>query len=127
MNPASDLLPRGKHDIERATALAALGYPSVEPVLAKMLEWTQDPNWPVARVLSPFLATIGEPLAPYIRTVFASDDDIWKSSVLATVISKSPMLAQALQSDLMRFAQNPTVGERAEGVDVQSKELLRGA
>ena len=127
MTSVVDLLPRDKRDTQRAMALVALGYPVVEPVLPKMLEWIQDRNWPVARVFEPFLATIGAPLAPHIRVVLSGNDDSWKYSVLDSVILKSPYLVHALQTDLVRLSQQPTLGERTELVDVRAEELLRGA
>ncbi len=39
-----ELLPRDKHDVAAVERLAALGYPTVEPVLPELLEWIQDIN-----------------------------------------------------------------------------------
>ncbi|MER8435665.1 DUF5071 domain-containing protein [Mesorhizobium sp. M1312] len=60
-NDLLKLLPENKHDTAKAAALVALGFPQVEP---QIMEWLQDMNWPVARVLAPLV-----PLAPHIRTI----------------------------------------------------------
>ena len=77
------LIPKSKHDHEAADSAAA-GYPVAAPILPNLLETVQDMNWPVAQTLAPFLATIGEPLAPHIRKIFETDDKIWKAWVIPT-------------------------------------------
>ena len=118
------LLPLGKHDTEKAKAIIAMGYPQVEPVLYELLACMQDMNWPIAQVVQPFLAKIGAPLAPHIRQVLATDDEVWKSWVLQWVVSGSSELTSSLTPELRKLAVSPTAGERQEGLDVIAKELL---
>jgi hypothetical protein len=120
------LLPQHKRDVEKARATVARGYPAVAPVLPELLVWLQDGNWPVAHVVAPFLATIGAPLAPEIRRVLQSHDDIWKYWALSNVVAESPYLAHALRGDLARLAFEPTSNEAAEEVDRVAREILRG-
>jgi len=120
------LVPVDKFDIVRAEQLVALGYPAVAEVLPSLLEWVQDLNWPVARILQPFLATIGEPLAPYIRDVLKTTDETWKWSVLQGVVSQSHELVESLRSDLRRLAESPTSSEVQEELQALSQELLAG-
>lgn len=81
------LVPRSKFDIETAERAAATGWPTVEPVLPQLLEWLQDYNWPVARVLAPFVASIGEPLVPHLRPILDDEgqDAIWKYWIITAV------------------------------------------
>ncbi len=118
------LLPKTKLDTEKASALVAIGFPAVEPVIPDILEWLQDPNWPVARVLQPFLAAIGRPLAPHVRSVLGGADDCWKYSLLTTVVLPSKNLARALRPDLERLVSQPSTGEAREGVDQAAREAL---
>jgi hypothetical protein len=125
MNPLhgiAHLLPIDKHDVEKAEAIVALGYPAVDELLPALIVWLQDINWPVARILTPFLAGIGDPLAPHLRTVFESDDHVWKYWVLEQLVDPSPGLAAVVQPSLLRMALNPSAGEIDEGVD----EIARG-
>jgi hypothetical protein len=125
MNSSPSLLaPADKHDVIKVEVLAAAGYPAVEPVLPALLEWVQDVNWPVAIALVPFLATIGAPLAPHCRRIFATDDDIWKYNVIEQIVAPSPELRSILKSELEKFALHPTPGEKREGVDVAAHEAL---
>ena len=92
------ILPTNKRDTERAEAIVALGFPTVEPILSTLLEWMQDINWPVAQVLAPFLANIGGPLAPHVRPILQTDDDIWKYWILDCIIKRclGPILSVCL-------------------------------
>jgi Domain of unknown function (DUF5071) len=119
-----DLIPRDKFDNPRVHALVALGYPAIEPIMMDVLAWLGDMNWPVATELAPYLANIGAPLAPYIRRVFATNDDVWKYWLLKAVVAKSPDLALALQSDLERLAHRPTAGEKWDECDLEASEVL---
>jgi hypothetical protein len=97
------LLPENKHDTAKAAALVALGFPQVEPVLPQILEWLQDMNWPVARVLEPLVADIGLTLAPHIRTILETGDDIWKYHSLQA-IRQSSELIEVLRPELERLS-----------------------
>jgi hypothetical protein len=119
------LLPQHKFDLERANEIVARGYPAVAPVIPELIAWLRDYNWPVARIIAPFLVTIGAPLQPDIRRVLQSEDDIWKYWVLSCVVAESPALAEALRDDLERLAATPTTGEAAEGVDAVARGIAR--
>lgn len=118
------LLPSDKLETDKAEAIIAQGFPAVEPVLPALLEWMQDINWPVAQTLLPFLASIGEPLAPHVRQVLETKDEIWKYWVIRCLVRESIELARALKPELQRLALEPTPGEREEELDVVAKEIL---
>jgi len=120
------LLPLDKYDIGKIERLREIGYPEIEPLLPTLLEWLKDGNWPIARILPPFLADIGSPLAPHIRTVLSTSDGLWKYWVLSTVVAVSTQLRDSLRPDLERIAHNPSQDERAEEVDLCAQELLAG-
>ncbi|MGB4946055.1 MAG: DUF5071 domain-containing protein [Candidatus Competibacter denitrificans] len=127
--PSVDLttiVPLTKFDIENAYRLVSLGFPGTASVLPAILEWTQDLNWPVARVFAPFLATIGPPISEQIRAVLCGDDESWKYSLLAGVVAESPTLAQSLHAELARFSTAPTATERGEGIDQVAMQILEG-
>lgn len=99
------------------------GYPAVDPVLYELLEWIQDLNWPVAGELFPFLSTIGEPLAPHIRRVFASDDYIWQYWICG-LFRESQALRSIFREDIRRIAETPTAEERANELNELCAELM---
>lgn len=114
------MTPADKFDTSTAEAIVASG-DATDPDL---LEWIQDLNWPVARVLAPFLANAGGIVAPSIRRILESNDETWKSSVVSGVVAKSTELIALLQPELKRIAITPTSGERSEGLDQIVVELL---
>lgn len=117
-------LPRDKYDTASAETLVSLGWERIVPVIPNILEWLQDINWPVAVVFRPFLIAVGAPLAPFIKAVLATDDNVWKYGILASVVSQAPELAAELRLDLERLCSNPSDGERLEGVSELAQEIL---
>jgi hypothetical protein len=115
-----EMTPLDKYDVKTAQAIASSGS---QPDAA-LLEWVQDLNWPVARVLAPFLASSGAAIAPGIREVLCSDDETWKYSLLTGVIAGSTALKVILRSELVRLRDAPTKGEKAEGLPALAIELL---
>lgn len=118
------LLPCDKHDTDAAEALVALGWEKLERVMPQILEWMQDINWPVAAIFRPFLVAQGARLAPCLKPIFASDDDIWKYNILSGIVLQSPELASAISAELERLVRSPTTGERQEYVTEQAEEIL---
>lgn len=125
MSDTQLFIPQHKSDIERARAAVAVGYPAVAPILSQLLEWLQDYNWPVARILAPFLASIGSPLIPHIQRILDTDDEIWKYWTISTIIQSSPELAGVFRDELERLAWSPTSREAAEGLDEVAQEVLK--
>jgi len=120
-----DLVPADKADLGRARAAVEAGYPAVAPVLGQLVEWLQDYNWPVARVLVPFLQSIGAPLVPHIWRVLRSDDDVWKYWVISLLIpSLSENAAATFRQELARLSRQPRPTERDEMLDEKATAVL---
>jgi hypothetical protein len=118
------LMPKKKTDLESARAIVDLGFPMVEPILDEMLVWLQDINRPVNRVFQPFLATLGEPLVPYIQAILDTNDDIWKHWIIQEIIGKSTTLSKSFRPQLLRMANEPTPNERKEEVHLIAEAVL---
>ena len=118
-------LPKSKSDIEAAEELVRIGYPKVEPVLYELLEWCQDINWPVARIISPFLSSIGEPVLKEINRVLETDDDVWKYWCISEIVANmESRIVMKYIPELKKLALFPSDGERKEKVDLEAKEIL---
>lgn len=118
------LIPQNKFDVDRARAAVDAGYPVVEPILPKLLEWLQDINWPVAQILYPFLASIGTPLIPHIQHVLDTNDEIWKYWIITFIVSESPEVAAYFRDILVRLASSPTERETEEGLNEAAQAVL---
>ena len=120
-----ELLPRHKCDSERVRAVVALGYPRVAPVLPDLLVWLQDANWPISGSVARFLASIGEPVFPFVREVFAGSDGIWKYWCIDLFVRALPRAgAEAFRPDLQRLAFHPTAEDHTQEVDERAQEAL---
>jgi hypothetical protein len=124
MNNLSTLIPKHKSDLEAAKATIEVGYPEIAPILPELLSWLRDCNWPVAHVLGPFLATIGEPLVPHVARVLETDDQVWKYWMMSVIMKESPAVAESFRGYLVRLAQSPTPAEAREELDLMAQEVL---
>lgn len=119
------IVPTNKSDVAAAERAVALGWPGVEPVISELLKWIQDYNWPVAHTLAPFLASVGRPLAPYLRPVLEGDDELWKYWVIDAVLVDAPdELVEEVTPLLVRIADHPTPGEQANELDKAAAAAL---
>lgn len=124
MSNPDDLMIRSKFDLDRADRLIAMGYPRVAEYIPNMLEWIQDMNWPVAKKLAPFLASLGEPVLPEIRKVLAGDDMIWKYWCIGLLGEMDIRCAETFRQELERLASSPTESEHREELDEQAAWVL---
>lgn len=103
-----------------AEVVVNLGYPRVKRILAGLLEWIQDMNWPGARQISVFLREIGDPIIPYIKDALNqhSDDSEWTEWIFDQIIDHwDTSQVQQIQGELIQISQGRTA-------DVQSMRIL---
>lgn len=121
-----DCIPKNKHDIDAVERARTLGFPALEPILLKLLEWVQDANWPVATHVVHLLPEAGTAVVEPIRAILDSDDGVWKYWVVSVIIEHLSMdVRSQLHEDLLRLAQHPTSNDREEEVDLVAQEVLR--
>ena len=80
----------------------------------------------MARELAPFLAGIGAPLAPHLRAILQTDDQVWKYHLIRHVIARSQDLKSAFEADLRRLAKAPSQSESLEELHLAAREALSG-
>jgi hypothetical protein len=94
-------------------------------VLGDLVDWCVDSNWPVARILGPFLARIGLPVVPHVRAILDGDDATAKYHVICGIVDAMRPAARAeLRAPLTRLAHSPTAREIAEGIPELALEQL---
>jgi hypothetical protein len=115
------LLPADKDDVAAITAMAAQGYPAVQPIIPDLFKWIRNEVWPVAGPAGEFLASIGPRLAPDVLEVLGSRDDLLKAIVLRRIVSGWPAEdVRALSPQLFLIA---TDGQ-SYGADLLALRLL---
>ncbi|MCR8845649.1 DUF5071 domain-containing protein [Paenibacillus sp. SC116] len=124
----NNLLPRDKQDFERVNNLKLTGKKELIALLAGLLEWLQDMNWPISIEVSELLVqkTPIETI-PFVKNVLNSDDDIWKANCLRYFVMKLPselLEIDNLHKDLIRIATRPTMGEELEEVHLTALEII---
>lgn len=117
-----DLIPKDKHDIQRAENLKNYSYSELKPILPELLEWLQDLNWPVAKPVSEYLESITENISLEILDVLKTNDAVWKYWIVS--IFGKITNNQFVRNEIIRIATNPTKGEIIEEVDKIAKEII---
>lgn len=121
-----ELLPRDKFDFERVEGLKHLSRDKVILLLPHLLTWVQDMNWPIAKTVCELILAFQKESVPYIKQVFATNDDIWKYGCLEFLIKQMSIdNKKQFQQDLVRLSKCPTEGERLEEVDRLAKVILQ--
>jgi proteasome lid subunit RPN8/RPN11 len=118
------LIPRGKGE-DIVPLIAEAGYPAIAPILDDLMQWTADPNWPIAPPLIDYLATLGAPMIEPIRRVLRGDDDGHKFVCLHGMVRKLPLSARIeLRDDLRKLADTPCQGDWDVSVDAEARAIL---
>jgi Domain of unknown function (DUF5071) len=111
------IVPEHKQDIEACSALAQAKDSEIAPVLPELLAWLQDMNWPVARLVQMRIESLGIDLAEPIREVLKGSDDIWKTSLISSLLPRvHSSVVESLEPELNRILESPSEGEIAEEV-----------
>ncbi len=123
--PRTALVPHDKFDLDTAGRAVAAGWPTVEPFLPELVDWCLDGNWPVSRVLMPFIASLGVCAAPLVQAVLDGDDGPAKYFLLGGVVADMPVAAVAsLEPSLRRIVDQPSQGEIEEELPAMARDLI---
>ena len=120
-----NIVPASKIDLDACENLARASDDEVIKNISELLQWVQDINWPVAPLICKRLESLGGSLVAPVKNILNGEDDIWKYWVISSLLSEVPStVVRELRSELEVIAENPSRGEKAEGVNVVAKELL---
>ncbi|MCV9930701.1 DUF5071 domain-containing protein [Flavobacterium sp. LS1R47] len=119
---AKDLIPKDKHDIQRAENLKNYSYSELKPIIPELLEWLQDFNWPVAKPISEYLKSINENISQEILAILKTNDGVWKYWIIS--IFGKITNDNFFRNEIIRIATNPTKDEVAEEVDKIADEII---
>lgn len=83
-------IPANKFDLAAIARARTIGFPDLTPYIPDLLEWLQDPNWPVFQSTADLLAEAGPDLLLPLRVIFASDDVAWITVLLKELCPRLP-------------------------------------
>jgi hypothetical protein len=120
-----ECVPDSKHDVAAVKRAELLGYPGINAILPDLLIWIKDMNWPVAWQVVPLLAKAGPEIAPSVKAVLNSDDDIWKHNILFHLAPQFEQnVRNLIKAEVSRIADSPNLNETAEEADAAARDLL---
>ena len=123
MTDFSSLIPRDKFDVSSVEKAARVGFPDLNPILSELLEWLQDPNWPIFTSMAQLLRQADDEIIPHIKRVLEGEDGIWKHSIQQSLLLEmdTKILAQ-LKFELQNLVDNPSKNDVDE--DAHSLAIL---
>lgn len=105
---------------ETVRKLVSPGRPSVEPRIAEVSSWLEDPNCTGCRVALEFLKSVGGALAPHVKRVLKDGPDDIRFQLLGVVETWPRQDRQQLSDELEAL----TMRRDDWGVDLRALELL---
>ena len=120
-----NLIPKDKLDTETAEKLKQFSYEEVKLIIPNLLEWIQDMNWPVSRVVADYLITISENLTSEIIDILNGKDEMWKYWTIGVfgIYSEKPLQPE-VKEIINRIANNPSLEEIENEVNLQAINAL---
>lgn len=127
MKKIEDLVPKNKYDFSGMGELWTLSDEEIMPILAALLEWMKDMNWPVAKEIPRLLARHQKVIIPYIIEILQPDqmECDWKNFIiwdLLILFDKEYLII--LKPCLERIVRKPTLGEISEETNVEAQDFL---
>jgi hypothetical protein len=120
------ILPADKSDMAACRRLEAASDLEVVGHLRELLEWLQDMNWPVARLVATRIAGLGLPLTEPLREILRGNDDTWKYYIINNFLpTTGRQVLESLLPDLNRIVMSPTSGEEREELPQSVRDLLQ--
>ena len=83
------IVPSHKFDFEACDRLFKASNNDIKKHLPELLEWLQDMNWPVARLVLKRIKVMNKDLAQPIKNILNGGDGIWKYYIITNLISEA--------------------------------------
>lgn len=98
--------------------------PDAQLLIAQIMDWTQDPNWPDTTRILDILHKHEQILIPYIKYALRDQDPEWKEWIITYLVAYFPdeYLAQ-LQEELELLTHGDMYDEEYKNIQKISKEL----
>ena len=113
---------KDKFDVDTIEKIIALGYPNNSEQLDELLDWTADPNWPVASPIYSYFIKLGKAEAERVIKLASRVDEDWRYSIITYIISFYDKEALACCTEkLLAWARQPGSQE----CDFESLRILK--
>lgn len=118
MKKRDNILPKNKEDIDFISNLKQKKIQDIKNLIPELLEWTQDGNWPQARLIIDYFSPHINEIESEIIKILNGEDPTWKYWILSALIYNS----QTKPSDKMltiiyNLSQNPSLQDKDENID----------
>ena len=120
-----NIVPTNKSDFTACENLKVAQDREVIACLNDLLEWLQDINWPVAPKVLERISNLGQPLVKPVTDILEGSDEVWKYWLISCLLPEIDIeIRKSFIPTLTKIAQNPTLEEINEEVNIVSVEVL---
>lgn len=125
MTKINNVTPKNKEDIDFINNLKQKKISEIKDMIPELLEWTQDGNWPQARlIIDYFLPHINE-IDTEIVKILNGNDSIWKYWILLGLIYNSETRpSDKILTIVYDLYHNPSIGDKEEEIDSIAQEII---
>ena len=112
---------QSKGDVESTESVVRMGDEAVQDNFDNLVRRAADLHWPVSRILIPFLASLGNAIAPDLKRVLDGSDLDLKYLCITNLVARLPEeAARQIEPELVRIADSPTPEEKREELNVDA-------
>ena len=119
----NQLIPKHKFDLEAVEKLNEYSINEIRPIVPALLEWMQDPNWPVFFPIRLYFEKHVNEIQNENLHIFKTNDNLWKYWILLNL--GEGINDNRLILTIKRIAIKPTELEKAEELNEIALELIK--
>lgn len=120
------LIPKDKEDLEFINELKIKSIVEIKDIIPDLLEWTQDMNWPQAKLLVDYFSPYLNEIDSEIIDILKGNDSLWKYSILLGLILNSKTIPNdKILSAIYEICKNPSEDDKEEEVDVLACRIIK--
>ncbi|NMH28499.1 DUF5071 domain-containing protein [Flavobacterium silvaticum] len=120
-----DLIPRDKEDLDFIERLKNKSIIEIKEIIPRLLVWLQDGNWPQATPIMKYFQPHVNEIDSELVEILKGNDPSWKYHIINGLLKNSPAkLNENLIAVLRELAQNPSIADQEEEINLLSEEVL---
>lgn len=125
MTKIDNIIPKDKEDIDFINNLKPKNIDEIKDIIPQLLEWTQDGNWPQAKLISDYFSPYINQIEDEIISILEGNDPTWKYWILSGLIynleTKPSGRILSVINDLYK---NSNSFDKEEDVDAIAQEVI---
>lgn len=125
MTKIDNIVPKNKEDIDFIKNLKKKQIYEIKDSIPELLEWTQDGNWPQARLIIDYLLPHVNEIDSELVKILNGNDSTWKYWILLGLINNSETKpSDKILTIVYDLYHNPSIEDKEEEIDSIAQEII---